>query len=182
MSEIDPNAVGSSEPPQATGKPADVKGRTVGIKKCDSCDGAHEGVAMQAFVRQNSPFTHWFTCPVTGDAVPVSLVGLTSGDAINLESRVLQRFVEAQISGRYVVLVSFVNAEGKLMFNCINNHLPHGDYFGEPGRKGLFDLIRDAFENIVGPQQPKEMKQASPVPVSAGVIPGLEPNINHLPG
>ncbi len=191
MSEQDQNEAGASAPeeqPQLTGKAADILGRTTTINKCDACDGAHPDVILRAFVRQNSAFTHWFLCPVTGDAVSVSLVGLTTGDAINLDSETLQLFAKAQMSGRYVVIVGMV-ADGKLAFHCINKHLPHGDFFGEPPRKGMFEMVKEAFEKIVGPQQPAEMKVATPVPMGAGAIPGVARRapdnggaVNHLPG
>ena len=95
------------------------------INECPRCGQAHE-VVVKAYrlSPKRQPFTHWFTCPVTGD--PASL-NLTLEGEVQLDQRVVVALAEAQSAGQYMAAIWWV--KDGLLFRpfWLTANFPRGD-------------------------------------------------------
>jgi hypothetical protein len=73
--------------------------------ECGSCGGKHERLLVRKYITPQGPYTNWYTCPVTGDAVPVSLISLSRAMSVEVTNVVLRQLVRAIMSGSFLVVV-----------------------------------------------------------------------------
>lgn len=159
------------EQPTPTGKPLEVGEQRLSVQHCEACDGRHEGLQVFSYVRPRTVHTHWYKCPTVGDPVPISLIGLSDGRGILIDSDVCRALVNAQLAGRWCVAFFIVTADGQLTAQHKTHRFPHGDFFGAGGEsKGCIKMLTELFEREVGPQQPAEMKTVEPAPLHS--LPG----------
>ena len=93
------------------------------VRMCYSCNGQHDALDCEAYHRPNPPFTHWYTCPVTRDPVPVTLVACNNVQH-ELHNRVMQDVFERQ--GQPCLFATFyVNREGGVTVNTHTVDWPH---------------------------------------------------------
>jgi hypothetical protein len=154
----------SSEAPQPlTGEKAPIASidrQNITVHQCAACDGRHENIEVHDFNRPRPPFTHWYTCPALGDPVPLCLAMLKSGEAIELNGPVCQALAEAQIAGRFLVAVFFVQ-DGVLMLRRTTYKFPAVEYFETKDSAGVMGTLRKNLEQEVGTQQPAVMREAA---------------------
>ena len=161
QNKIDSNAEGGP----LTGEPVDVRGSKLNIRKCPACDAAHQNLVVNEYNKPQGVFTHWFHCPTIQDPVSVSLLMLRSGDAIELSGPVCQSLANAQVAGRYLAVVFYVDEEGKLHMERTTSNFPVADFYETKDRPGCIGMLRKSFEDEVGKQAPQTMSRARPKPL-----------------
>lgn len=136
----------------------DVEGHKLPIEKCPSCGMAHEE-EVKRYSRANSPFTHWFQCPETGDPVSMSLVLDDDGQPLQLSDEVITKLISAQRTGRYLVSIFYFDKdspeEQRIQRYYKNEHLPN-DELGP-----CIEWLRECFTKIIGPRNPR-IQEAGP--------------------
>jgi len=80
-------------------------GQTVGLKECGSCGGSHADVEIHSYTSRQGPYTHWYICPTTGDAVPTCLVMIGKTMGIEVVNSILNSIIEAMVRQRYLIAV-----------------------------------------------------------------------------
>ena len=166
-----------------TGEPVVIESdQRLSIAECPACDGKHAGLEIHQFNRPSGPFTHWFTCPSQGDPVPLSLMMLKDGEGFELNTKVCQAVAAAQMSGRYLIAVFYINHDNNLLLERTTHKFPPADFFESKESKGVMGLLRESLEMEVGPQQPAKMKPAgklSPLQSLLGAaVPSLQQKIS----
>lgn len=166
-----------SEP--LTGQPAPLSGQSVNIRQCPCCDGSHDGLDVREFAKSQGPFTHWFLCPTLGEPVSISLLMLSSGEGLELNGAVCQSIAKAQLSGRYLIAVFVISAEGKLELHRTSQKFPTGDF------EECVNMLRKNLSSETGPAQPLQMQRGRPMPLRTlmgALDPGGKAQQFQLPG
>lgn len=92
------------------------------IKQCVICKKAHQSVELVAMIRNREPYTHWYTCPETGEPEYVSLRTI-GDDGLEVDSEVVDAIIQAANTGSYFVAV-FHRRGGKLLLHSIPRAFP----------------------------------------------------------
>ncbi len=130
-------------------------GQQINVRKCGSCDGPHERVEVHEYVKDQAPYTHWYTCPKTTDPVPTALLHRGDNKVHEPNLAILKQLVEAEASGEYLVAICFVS-KGRLEFRRTTVEFPTA-YFTEAVRLLDEDLSKES-----GPPQKVELVTAEP--------------------
>lgn len=129
------------------------------IGNCYACDARHEGIALHEYKTPNPPWTHWFTCPNTGDPVPVTLVQ-SRGLAIEIHNAILRRVMQAQASGSFMVAI--FRREPKeptgytIFLNRETHRFPNDDY------EAVIEQFANNLRDELGPMKAKPLPPATP--------------------
>lgn len=151
----------------------DARGVPFNISKCGACDGSHEHLTIMEYARQPGPFSHWFVCPNTGDPVNVTLGTLPSGEGLEFNGAVIQDLAKAQMAGRYMAIICYVEAEpdanGKFPLRLVRHgcKFPSGDVYQSKECEGLVGLLMRNLKEEFGDPQPVEMKAVKPHPLKS---------------
>ena len=100
----------------------------VRIPTCPACGEEHTDVPVKSLTTAQPPFTHWFSCPVNGDPVPMSLLMVDDKTAVAVHNRILQAVVQCLVARRY--LIAFFRVEqGRIYCDPpIFDEFPTGDF------------------------------------------------------
>jgi hypothetical protein len=97
----------------------------VRINDCPRCGQSHDvEVTPYRLSQKRQPYTHWYTCPVTGD--PASL-NLTLEGEVQLDQRVVVALAEAQATGQYMVAIWRVELGQLFRPFWLTGNFPRGD-------------------------------------------------------
>lgn len=146
----------------------DARGMGIRVTNCGACDGTHDDLKVNEYARPLGPFTHWFMCPTLHDPVNLTLAMLKTGDGLELDGPVCRKLAEAQIAGRWMVIICYVDSSGgadALKYQRNGHKFPSGDVYPSKQSKGLVGLLMEDLEREFGPAQPVEMKQVVPHPL-----------------
>ena len=140
----------------------------INVRNCPSCDGAHELVECHEYNATSAShggtklWSHWFTCPTTGDPVSV-LIQIDDGKVYEVEPEIIGSIMQARKAGKYVVAVFRQEPAGNGMWITHCTQHPHDfltDHFGT-----CVNLLKDAFDKVVGPPTKEvPMLRAKPEP------------------
>ncbi len=101
---------------------------TVRVPKCASCGKEHDGVEVKALATPQKPFTHWFTCPETGDPVPMALLMVDDQTAVAVHSQILQGVMRCLLARRYM-MAFFRVEQGRIFCDpTVYDDFPNGDF------------------------------------------------------
>lgn len=100
-----------------------VGGATIQIRMCYSCNGQHDDLDVRPYHRPNPPFTHWYTCPVTDDPVPLSLV-VCNNVQHELHHKLMQEVFERQ--GKPFMFAMFYPTLDGVTVNVHPSDFPNG--------------------------------------------------------
>jgi len=136
---------------------------SIRIAKCPSCDGKHDKVECREFSVRRAAWTHWYTCPSTGDPVSV-LVEVEGGRLYEIDPTIIESLMQARKAGKFVVAVFRQEQAGENLWttHCVQH--PHDfptDHFA-----ACVNLLREAFDKVAGPPPKAEepMKRGAPKP------------------
>lgn len=128
------------------------------IENCYSCNGPHEGLACHGYKTGHAPFTHWYTCPTTGDPCTLTLKHRKNQNA-ELNRDVLGALTEAQQAGTFMVIICFVE-EGVMQYRRMTFAFPH-NFFHNVATDVKVDL-----EKEIGPPPAGDMEAGDPKPLT----------------
>jgi hypothetical protein len=79
------------------------------IAECPGCGESHEGIQVSSFSVKTAknPFTHWYTCPTTGDPV-CSAVKSIGKHSYEIDPEFMRQIMEAMRSGRFLMALFYV--------------------------------------------------------------------------
>jgi hypothetical protein len=102
------------------------------VLSCYSCGERHEGVTLHAFNKPIEPWTHWYTCPDSGDPVTLSVDGKHAAPVERVR-RVVTDIERAAQVGRWLACIFFVEEgprRGELITTLLWNQedFPHAVY------------------------------------------------------
>jgi hypothetical protein len=125
-------------------EPYDLSGRNIDVRNCGSCDCAHQQLTVRPLAaRQSHGFTHCYTCPTTGDPVPVALYK-HDGSLVEVAPAALRALISAAARGRYMVAV-FVSEGETVHLHRTTSSWPTGQF-----ALGL-KMLADDIDREVGP-------------------------------
>lgn len=132
---------------------------SVSIRECLNCGGDHKDVEVHRYnakghARDHPYFSHWGTCPVTGDPVPLCISPETQ---VSLPADALIELAAAVKAGRYMVAVWKLHG-GRLDTYKLTHRFPKVDFKG--ALADLADLLRQEAE---GPDV-AELEDAADLP------------------
>lgn len=127
-------------------QPVDTRGNVLDVRHCPVCDGIHNGVPVTAFAKQTPPWTHWFTCPTTGDPVPLTLVMMSADRGIEINNVLIRALVHAQSTNAYMVAIFRVD-DGQIKLDRTTHNFPTGDFVN------CVTLLRQDLDRELGPPQ-----------------------------
>jgi hypothetical protein len=93
----------SYAPMQTTARPDDPA--QLKIVGCRSCGESHDTIGFAELNVPTPPYTHFFSCPVTGDPVMLALLQGPAGGLVAVNTDILRDLVLAQATGKYMVCV-----------------------------------------------------------------------------
>lgn len=131
---------------------------SVNVVECPACGQKHEALDIQSFKTASPPWTHWYTCPVNGDPVPITLD--TKGSVpIEVNNTIIQSLVKAQETGAYLTAV-FRSKDGEVILERTSHQFPT-TFESKDGKSSTFDdvlsqLLRDDLRKDIGPPPRKE--------------------------
>lgn len=158
---------------------ADMNGTLVRIQECSACGASHESVALTEYQKKVGPFTHWYVCPTLGDPCQVALLSLSGENGIELSGPICQALIEAQLAGRYMVAVWFIDQEGKLRLKRKDNRFPHTDMLPHGEHPGALGMLKEQLEAECGQQQPQVMRTAETPKPLRNLLGAGQPNGNQ---
>lgn len=124
---------------------------------CSSCDSSHPDVALKEY-RGTPPglATHWYECPNTGDAVPVT-VRAVKGKHEALNSVLMDRLGLAYECGQNLVYIFHLSPDDptELMMHSV----PHG--FETRHMQAVMDLVRQQTMEAIGAPDGPPMEAVS---------------------
>lgn len=126
--------------------PMDTRGNVLDVRHCPVCDGMHNGLPVTAFAKQTPPWTHWFTCPTTGDPVPLTLVMMSPDRGIEINNVLIRALVHAQSTNAYMVAIFRVE-DGQIKLDRTTHNFPTGDFVN------CVTLLRQDLDREMGPPQ-----------------------------
>lgn len=100
-----------------------VGGATIQIRMCYSCNGQHDELPVTEYHRPNPPFTHWYTCPITNDPVPLTLV-VCNNIQHELHHRIMQEVFERQ-GKPFMFAMFYPNLDGGVTVNVHPSDFPN---------------------------------------------------------
>lgn len=135
----------------------------LGTVNCYSCDSNHQNMELHEYKgQQPDPFTHWFTCPKTGDSVSV-IVKTFEGKPKVMSDELAMALVKAsQNSTGYIAITVTPIEDGE-------NNKPRVDVYRTSDKfphSHWMQAINDVVDNLkaeMGPLQDVPMKTA-PLP------------------
>lgn len=151
----------------------DARSLGINIHNCGACDGSHECLQVNEYARPLAPFTHWFMCPNTHDPVNLTLGMMKSGEGLEFHAGIIQDLAKAQIAGRYMVIVCYVDAdkdaERRLPLRLVRHSckFPTGDVYPSKESEGFVGLLMRNLKEEFGDPQPVEMKTVAPHPLKS---------------
>lgn len=168
----------ANDPGPLTGAPCALGGQSLNMRQCPSCDGSHEAIIVKELAKPAGSFTHWFSCPNTGDPVSLSLAMLKSGGGIELNGPVCQSLAEAQMAGRWMIAIWHIDQNNAIQCSKHSTKFPVGDYFTQKdiqGHKGCVEMLAELLRQEIGPVQPDLMRAVNPSPLR-DLMGALDPN------
>lgn len=128
--------------------------QVVTVTECSSCGSRHDQMEIRRYTNPQPPFTHWFTCPTTGDPCQVSITSY-QGQPVSVAGEVLEMLAQAAVSGRYIVAVGRVE-DGLIHSRRKSVNFPTGD-----NRIFIADLKKMLDAELDLPEE-REMERANP--------------------
>ena len=126
---------------------------TIAIQHCHSCDGRHEDLEVREYAtEQRGPWTHWYSCPRSGDPVPLALVSTPQGTA-EVNHEIVEALLQAQQDGAYMVCV--FRHDGTLLHLQRRTENFRHDWFAAAAR-----LLKEDLEGETGPPPAAELPEA----------------------
>lgn len=145
------------KPPQPTTGIKHVDG-SLNIRHCYACDGIHHQLEVKQFNTSRPPWTHWFICPTTGDAVPVTLV--IHGQAfLEVNNDILRKMVVAQATGEFLVAIFSMhrnNREKPISMEWVSENFPIAEM------RTCAKIFGEDLQRQYGPPAAEPMAQATP--------------------
>lgn len=139
-------------------RPADVM--EVTVSQCPSCKSHHGTTPVTRYLEERHPWTHYFSCPTTGEPVNVSVVFDEHGKIINLNSDLMQWIVEASRDGVYLASIWHLK-NGLPVMRRQTKQFPTA-HFQECWRQ-----LQDNLSTEIGPPPQQPMQRApDPEPVA----------------
>lgn len=133
--------------------PIDTTGQKLNVTNCPSCDAPHQDLEISSFNKHTPPWTHWFTCPSTGDPVPLTLVMVDPKSGIEVNNVIIRNLVHAQQRGAYMVSI-FRIEDGQVKLDRTTFNFPTGDFVN------CISLLKADLEREIGPPQAVPLKDA----------------------
>jgi hypothetical protein len=112
------------------------------IAKCPSCGREHLNRPVTLLATPQPPFTHWYTCPETGDPVSMSLFMVDDQTAVAVPNQILQRVLRCLLSKRWMIACFRVEG-GRVWLEpdpVLFHDFPNGDFGVSIGM--LYDSIK----------------------------------------
>ena len=122
----------------------DLGSRTINVRNCASCDAKHDALLTRPMNGETlSPFTHIYTCPTTGDPVPLALYD-EAGELVEISSAILRALVVAGRSGRSCIAVWWVEGD-RVQMKRLTANFPTVDF------RTCLKMLDDDFTRECGP-------------------------------
>jgi hypothetical protein len=149
--QVDPSL--SRRPNEMDRKPS----ANVNISNCPSCDSEHNNQPVYEYAAASGPFSHWYTCPKSGDPVSM-LLKIGADDIVHVPDDLLGELLSAAESNSYVAAI-FTKGKpddsGRPMINCFA-HIHYMEAFDCP------PALQHNFEQKFGPPPATILKEADP--------------------
>jgi hypothetical protein len=129
------------------------------IVECYSCRQQHGAVELKAFAKPPEPWTHFYVCPTNGDPVPVALK-MRNGNAIEYLRKVVADLDTAQVRGRWLSAIFYIQEDGGVMLLHNQFDWPHKAF------ETAIDLFKQQAAKSGG------LPEAGPLPIGTPPKPG----------
>lgn len=132
------------------------------INECTVCGKRHDSVQLHAVVKPNSNFTHWYTCPETGEPEFVRLEQF-EGKQSEIDRKLVEQLATATQSGEWLVCV-FRREGKKLSLYRQNQNFP----LQGKAAQDVVSLLQKDLSKEGAPPEAGELKEVDPpkAPVS----------------
>lgn len=107
--------------------PENTDGLSLHVLSCYSCGQQHENISLHQFSKPNPPWTHWFTCPISGDPVCMTVV-LKGETPVEQCRKVIADLDRAMIAGRYLSAIFYMSAKDRVTLQWVSEDFPHKEY------------------------------------------------------
>ena len=129
----------------------------INVRKCGSCDGAHQSIEIKDFKKSHAPYTHYYFCPTTSDPVCTTLL-CRDGDNSKVHEpnmQIVKHLVEAEAAGEYMVAVYRVD-RGVLKLHRTSVEFPTSMF------EAAVKLLDQNLTEEAGPPQQVDLVAAKP--------------------
>lgn len=140
------------------------------IESCQSCGKSHNDVSATKLVGDQSPFTHWFTCPETGDPQLMTIQQRDAGSHGTTMDAIEKALHDAARAERYMVAV-FHMENGKQILHRTSHQFPVSEF------DSSVKLLKENLEDEIGPPARQTLSIASMPPPTVTLFEGENPII-----
>lgn len=151
-------------PPNPPSRPL----QNIDVSQCPSCQNPHMNLPFAAFKAKHPIYTHYFTCPVTSDPVPL-VVDMTDGELRNLDATMMDCLVNAVRTGKFVVAVYWLHSGNKITLQRFQAGFPL------PDLPKCVTMLKQNIAEAFGPPEEQEMTRAVGVEQIRELVGGQNP-------
>jgi hypothetical protein len=130
--------------------------RIISVNHCPACNGHHHRIEYRPMAQTLGLFNHYFTCPETGEPVPVSIVAFED-KTLEIPQFVAAAVIRALLTGKWWFFVSRIE-DGKIEWERMCHDYPKGDI------PKLVDLFAADSRKEVDPMGDKQIQVAKAPP------------------
>lgn len=153
------------------------------ILECHACGGLHNDVEIHEYNHPCGSFTHWYSCPTSGDPVSLTISSGTGLESVSIPPDLMRKVREASRVNRYLACIFWVDEslpkDDQLQHTQESNNFPTKDYL--PCVRWLEQQLLQAGGPLDNNTLP-EATERGPIVSLFGDRVGAVPNTLPLPG
>jgi len=150
--------------------------KTIDLLECFSCGSKHEKIPLHEYNLPNPPWTHYFTCPTSGDPVSIATAEVAGKPTI-IHQDVANFLSVAKRAGHYLVAVFHKPEIGSITEQHPLKLSMRTEEFdlswGETAWVMLRDELRRMRDQELGVDPVDENDYPRPTPIDPSTLPGL---------
>ncbi len=101
---------------------------TMQVLSCYSCGERHDEVELQKFSKDDPIWTHWYSCPKSGDPVPMKFSTKDGAPPVEQVRKALADLDRAIASGKWLSAIFFMSGKDRVTIQWISENFPHAEY------------------------------------------------------
>jgi len=153
-----------------------IEEKTIDLLECFSCGSKHEKIPLHEYNLPNPPWTHYFTCPTSGDPVSIATAEVAGKPTI-IHQDVANFLAVAKRAGHYLVAVFHKPEIGSITEQHPLKLSMRTEEFdlswGETAWVMLRDELRKMRDQELGIDPVDENDYPRPTPIDPSTLPGL---------